>query len=115
MKKYHVQNGDAVVVNTGKWKGQNATVQVVLTKNDRVVLKLADAAGAKDKDGKALTPGMRTVKKNRRAQNAAGMVERSVSVHVSNVTLTPEAKQAKLDKKAALQAKKAAAKADEVK
>ena len=106
MKKYHVQKGDAVVVNAGKWKGESATVEVVLTKNDRVVLKLADL-----NDEKRKKIGMRTVKKTRKNQTAGGMIERSVSVHVSNVTLTPEAKQAKLDKKAALQAKKSQARA----
>ena len=38
MKKYHVKKGDKVLVNTGKFKGEEATVEVVLTKNDRVVL-----------------------------------------------------------------------------
>ena len=40
MKKYHVKKNDQVVVNSGNFRGEKATVVAVLTKNDRVVLKL---------------------------------------------------------------------------
>ena len=75
MKKYHVKKDDKVVVNSGNFRGEKATVVAVLTKNDRVVLKL-------DKGEANL--GKRTVKKSKAYPNG-GMIERSVSVHVSNV------------------------------
>ena len=64
-----------VVVNSGNYRGEKATVVAVLSKNDRVVLKL-------DKGDANL--GKRTVKKSKANPNG-GLVERAVSVHVSNV------------------------------
>lgn len=75
MKKYHVKKNDQVVVNSGNFRGEKATVVAVLTKNDRVVLKL-------DKGDAKL--GKRTIKKSKANPNG-GLVERAVSVHVSNV------------------------------
>ena len=75
MKKYHVKKNDKVVVNSGNFRGENATVVAVLSKNDRVVLKL-DTGDA--------NLGKRTVKKSKANPNG-GMIERAVSVHVSNV------------------------------
>ena len=75
MKKYHVKKNDQVVVNSGNYRGEKATVVAVLTKNDRVVLKL-------DKGDANL--GKRTVKKSKANPNG-GLIERAVSVHVSNV------------------------------
>ena len=75
MKKYHLKKNDKVVVNSGDFRGENATVVAVLSKNDRVVLKL-------DKGDANL--GKRTVKKSKANPNG-GMIERAVSVHVSNV------------------------------
>ena len=75
MKKYHVKKDDKVVVNSGNFRGEKATVVAILTKNDRVVLKL-------DKGDANL--GKRTVKKSKANPNG-GMIERAVSVHVSNV------------------------------
>lgn len=80
MKKFHVKKGDKVVVNAGAWKKEEAKIVAVLTKKDRVVLELSN-----------LTPqkrdliGKRTVKKSK-LHPEGGMVDRSVSVHVSNVT-----------------------------
>ena len=79
MKKYHVKKGDKVLVNTGKFKGEEAVIEAVLTKNDRVVLNFANLS-----DAKAESIGMRTVKKSQANPNG-GRVQRSVSVHVSNV------------------------------
>ena len=79
MKKYHVKKGDKVLVNTGKFQGEEATIEAVLTKNDRVVLNFANLS-----DAKAESIGMRTVKKSQANPNG-GRVQRSVSVHVSNV------------------------------
>ena len=75
MKKYHVKKDDKVVVNSGNFRGEKATVVAVLSKNDRVVLKLEKG------DAKL---GKRTVKKSKANPNG-GMIERAVSVHVSNV------------------------------
>ncbi|QSH40733.1 50S ribosomal protein L24 [Lentisphaerota bacterium ZTH] len=84
MKKYHVKKGDKVVVNAGKWKGKEATISAVLTKKDRVVLEFANAnAQMREEFGK------KTVKKSSKAPNG-GLVERSVSVHVSNVNPVAE-------------------------
>ena len=35
--KYHVKKGDKVLVNSGNYKGEEATIKAVITKNDRVV------------------------------------------------------------------------------
>ena len=75
MKKYHVKKNDQVVVNSGNYRGEKATVVAFLTKHDRVVLKL-------DKGEAKL--GKRTIKKSKANPNG-GLVERAVSVHVSNV------------------------------
>ena len=75
MKKYHVKKDDQVVVNSGNFRGEKATVVAVLSKIDRVVLKL-------EKGDANL--GKRTVKKSKANPNG-GMIERAVSVHVSNV------------------------------
>ena len=75
MKKFHVKKGDKVLVNAGKFKGEEATIVAMLTKKDRVVLEL---------DKKDHEMGKRTIKKSKLNPNG-GQVERSVSVHVSNV------------------------------
>lgn len=75
--KYHVKKGDKVLVNAGNYKGEEATILAVLTKNDRVVLEFTSK---KDRE-----IGKRTVKKSKANPNG-GMIDRSVSVHVSNVT-----------------------------
>ena len=100
MSKFHVKKGDKVVVNAGNFKGAEATIAAVLADKERVVLELASG---ENKLGK------RTVKKSKANPNG-GLVERSVSVAVSNVTLTDECKQAKLEAKNARRAAKAAAK-----
>ncbi|MBS1372226.1 MAG: 50S ribosomal protein L24 [Lentisphaeria bacterium] len=76
MKKYHVKKGDKVVVNSGNFKGEEATIAAILTKKDRVVLSFTSS---KDR-----AIGKRTIKKSKLNPNG-GMIERSVSVHVSNV------------------------------
>ena len=84
MKKYHVKKDDKVVVNSGNFRGEKATVVAVLTKNDRVVLNFANLS-----ESKAGSIGMRTVKKSQANPNG-GRVQRSVSVHVSNVNRIAE-------------------------
>jgi len=112
IKKYHVCKGDKVVVITGCWKGEEATVRAVLPKKDRVVLDFTSFdAKKREEAGKKSSVGQRTVAKRRRSQQESnpGFIERSVSVHVSNVALTEEGKKAKLEKQAAWRAKKAGA------
>ena len=98
MKKYHVKKGDKVTVNSGNYRGAEATVAAILPKKDRVVLELAS--------GTPSNMGKRTVRKSKANPNG-GLVERSVSVHVSNVNLTEEALKAKQEAKAARRAAKA--------
>lgn len=77
MKKYHVKKGDKVVVISGSYKGEEASVGAIISKNDRVVLNFSTK---KDRN-----IGKRTLKKSQANPNG-GMIERSVSVHVSNVS-----------------------------
>ena len=98
MNNYHVKKGDKVIVNSGNYRGSEATVAAILPRKDRVVLELAS--------GTASNLGKRTVKKSKANPNG-GLVERSVSVHVSNVKLTEEALKAKQEAKAARLAAKA--------
>jgi len=81
MNKYHVKKGDKVKVISGNFKGEEATVVTILTKNDRAVL---DISGA----GKL---GKRTIKKSKANPNG-GLVDRAVSVHVSNVAKVADQK-----------------------
>lgn len=74
--KYHVKKGDKVLVNAGNYKGEEATILAILTNKDRVVLEFTSK---KDRE-----IGKRTIKKSKLNPNG-GLVERSVSVHVSNV------------------------------
>ncbi len=97
MKKYHVCKGDSVKVIAGNFKGADATIKAMLPAKDRVVLEVSGDAPAK--------LGKRTVKKSRTNPNG-GLIDRSISVHVSNVALTDEAKKAKAEAKAARAAKK---------
>ncbi len=84
MKKYHVKKGDKVVVNSGKWKGEEATIKAVLAAKDRVVLELVNVTAKKRERF-----GKKTVKKSS-ANPSGGLIERSVSVHVSNVNPAKE-------------------------
>ena len=97
MKTYHVKKDDKVMVNAGNYRGSEATVKAVLTGKDRVVLEIAGDAEHK--------LGKRTVRKSKANPNG-GLIERSVSVHVSNVVPTAETLKAKQEAKAARLAKK---------
>ena len=80
MKKYHVKKGDKVVVNSGNFKGEEATISAILTKKDRVVLEINSIPQEK----LAARLGKKTIKKSA-ANPKGGLVDRAVSVHVSNV------------------------------
>ena len=89
MKTYHVKKGDKVIVNAGKWKGEEAKISAVLTAKDRVVLELTNVTAKKRERF-----GKKTVKKSQANPNG-GLIERSVSVHVSNVNPVKEEQVAK--------------------
>ena len=101
MNTFHVKKGDKVVVNAGNFKGAEATITAILPAKERVVLELTKGESKL---------GKRTVKKSKANPNG-GLIERAVSVAVSNVALTEECKKAKLEAKNARRAAKAAAKA----
>lgn len=81
MSKAHVKTGDEVTVISGKWKGSDAKIKAVLKEKDRVVLDMAGLSPEKKKQ-----IGMKTLKKSQKNPKG-GMIERSVSVHISNVKL----------------------------
>lgn len=79
--KYHVKNGDSVEVISGNWKGEEAKITAVLKQKDRVVLELANMTPDKQK-----RIGRKTVKSSPNNEQR-GLIERAISVHVSNVKL----------------------------
>jgi len=89
MIKTHVKSGDEVTVISGKWKGEDAKITAVLKPKNRVVLEMTGLSPEKKKQ-----IGVKTVKKSQENPQG-GVIERSVSVHISNVKL----KEAKSDKK----------------
>ncbi|MCI7644301.1 MAG: hypothetical protein MST10_08150 [Lentisphaeria bacterium] len=113
MKSYHVKKGDKVTVISGLFKRCEAEIAAVLPEKDRVVLTFT-APGSFNQKQQEKFGKQKTVKKSQANPNG-GMIQRSVSVHVSNVALTEEAKKAKAEAIAAKRAAKAAAKADGVK
>ncbi len=80
-KKTHVKTGDEVTVISGKWKGEEAKIKANLLEKDRVVLDLTGLSPEKKKQ-----LGVKTIKKSQQNPKG-GIVERSVSVHISNVKL----------------------------
>ena len=89
MIKTHVKTGDEISVISGKWKGEDAKITAVLKPKNRVVLEMTGLSPEKKKQ-----IGVKTVKKSQENPQG-GVIERSVSVHISNVKL----KEAKSDKK----------------
>jgi len=79
MVKRHVKAGDEIVVISGKWKGEKGKVLAVLPRKDRVVLELSGLSPEKQRQ-----VGRRTLRK-RPDRPQGGLVERAISVHVSNV------------------------------
>lgn len=88
-KIYHVKKGDLIEVISGDWKGEKGKILAILKKKDRVVLELKDLSEAKKQN-----IGMRTLKKSQ-TNPKGGLIERSVSVHVSNVKKQEEAEEKK--------------------
>ncbi len=83
IKTYHVKSGDKVVVNTGEFAKATATVETVIKKTDRVVLAF-DVDSLSDVQKNKVDNRKRTVKKSQ-ANPEGGIIQRTVSVHVSNV------------------------------
>ena len=79
-KHYHVKKNDKVQVISGGWKNKTAKVVAILKKKDRVVLEIENPT---DRDRERITK-KRTVRKSAANPNG-GLVDRAVSVHVSNV------------------------------
>ena len=89
MIKTHVKTGDEVTVISGKWKKEDAKVKAVLKAKNRVVLEMTNLSPEKKKQ-----IGVRTVKKSQENPKG-GIVERAVSVHISNVKLKKAKAEAK--------------------
>jgi len=86
MAKSRVKTGDSVLVISGKWKGEEAKILSVISKTDRVVLEISNLSPEKQKQ-----IGRRTLRKTH--DTPGGLIDRAISVHVSNVKRkTEEAK-----------------------
>ena len=81
MIKFGVKKGDTVQVPSGKWKGEMGKVICVLKKKQRVVLEMSGLSPEKQQE-----IGKRTVKKTP-DNPKGGLIERAVSVHISNVVV----------------------------
>ena len=81
MGAYHVKKGDSIYVLSGKWKGEEGKIISVLKANNRVVLELHNLSPQKQEQ-----IGRKTVKKSQ-DNPRGGLIERAISVHLSNVAL----------------------------
>ncbi|HCE43454.1 MAG TPA: 50S ribosomal protein L24 [Lentisphaeria bacterium] len=79
--KHSVKKGDTVAVISGKWKGEQGKIIAVIKKNERVVLEMIGLSPEKQQE-----IGRKTVKKTP-DNPKGGLIERAVSVHISNVKL----------------------------
>ena len=73
-----LKKGDTVVVITGKDKGREGVVERVLPSQDKVIVNGVNTAS---KHAKA-----------RRANDKAGIIDRDMPIHVSNVALVHKGK-----------------------
>lgn len=69
-QKLHVKKGDQVVVTTGSHKGKTGTIERVIRDSHRVIVK-----------------GVNVVKRHMRPNpaNPSGVLEKEMSIHISNV------------------------------
>lgn len=86
---FHVRKNDAVYVISGKWRGEKGKIIGVLKGKSRVVLELQNLSPEKQQE-----IGRKTVKKTPDSPKG-GLVERAISVHVSNVAKLVEKKEKK--------------------
>ncbi len=77
-----LRKGDTVVVLTGKFKGKQGEVMVVLPKDDKVVVSGVNTAQRHSKPRRANQPG--------------GIVDRDMPIHISNVALVHKGKPTKV-------------------
>jgi large subunit ribosomal protein L24 len=73
-----IRKGDTVLVIAGKDKGKEGTVERVLPKEDKVIVN-----------------GVNTAKRHQRARKAneqAGIIDKDMPIHVSNVMLVHKGK-----------------------
>jgi len=77
-----LKKGDTVVVLTGKFKGKQGEVMVVLPKDDKVVVSGVNTAQRHSKPRRANQPG--------------GIVDRDMPIHVSNVAFVHKGKPTKV-------------------
>lgn len=77
----HLKKGDEIYVISGKWKGEEGKIVSVLKEKDRVVLELPNLSAQKQEQ-----KGRKTVKKTQ-TNPKGGLIERTISVHISNVAL----------------------------
>jgi large subunit ribosomal protein L24 len=77
--KYHVKKNDAIYVISGKWRGEKGKIIAVIKEKDRVVLELPNLSPEKQHE-----IGRKTIKKSQ-DNPKGGLIERTISVHVSNV------------------------------
>ncbi len=75
-----LKKGDGVYVLSGKWRGEEGTLVTMIPK-DRAVIEIPSLSPQKQEE-----KGRRTVKKSQ-ANPKGGLVERAISVHVSNLAL----------------------------
>jgi large subunit ribosomal protein L24 len=93
--KFHVKKNDRVVVLSGNYRGVNGTILSVLSKKERVVVKLDRPPGNQAKKWGVVTKAIR--KTQDRPQG--GFVELDPSFHVSNVKLAEKKGKRKTEKK----------------
>ncbi|MEJ7720401.1 MAG: 50S ribosomal protein L24 [Ilumatobacteraceae bacterium] len=89
-----LKKGDTVVVLTGKFKGKQGEVMVVLPKDDKVVVSGVNTAQRHSKPRRANQPG--------------GIVDRDMPIHVSNVALVHKGKPTKVGYRAEKDGKRCA-------
>jgi large subunit ribosomal protein L24 len=77
-----IKKGDTVVVLTGKDKGKEGVVMRVMPKDDKVIVE-----------------GVNLVKKHQKSTRAtmqAGIIDRDMPIHVSNVALISQGKRSRV-------------------
>ncbi len=77
-----LKKGDTIVVLTGKFKGKQGEVMLVLPKDDKVIVSGVNTAQRHSKPRRANQPG--------------GIVDRDMPIHVSNVALVHKGKPTKV-------------------
>jgi large subunit ribosomal protein L24 len=77
-----IRKGDTVVVLTGKDKGREGEVMIVLPKTNKVIVAGINTAAKHSKP--------------RRANDQGGIIDRDMPIHVSNVALVHKGKRTRI-------------------